>query len=212
MAGLCGYALCAKPPRRCGGAQSSRLVRVAGGRWVERKQVERFCGADCARRALWLRVQLSTEPAWVRRGVVAALAVDERTGAVTGVELDAVAPPAAWDEAACGLRLLDEALAARSATTGLWSDADARDVGAVARELAEIGITGVPVSSGGGGYQWSQAASVPEGGVPDNKPPDPNLLMTDIVERPPEREVGIVLPGGGDGAGAIEGYVSSTLS
>lgn len=211
VAGLCAYTLCAKPPRLCSNAKRSRLVRMADGRWVERKQVERFCGADCARRALWLRVQLSTEPAWVRRDVVAGLAVDEHTGAVTGVELDAASPPASWDEAACGLRLLDEALAARSAATGLWGDADARDVGAVARELAEIGITGVPVSGNGDGRGRSQVTSVHEGGAPC-KSPDPNPLMTDIVERRPESEVGIVLPSGGDGAGAIEGYIPSTRS
>ncbi|TGZ85584.1 hypothetical protein EX30DRAFT_27730 [Ascodesmis nigricans] len=47
---LCGYALCANPPKRV--KSTGRLVPVDGGRrWVERKQVERFCGEACGR--LW---------------------------------------------------------------------------------------------------------------------------------------------------------------
>ena len=33
---------------------------------VEARRLERFCSDDCARRALWIRVQLSDQPAWLR--------------------------------------------------------------------------------------------------------------------------------------------------
>lgn len=79
----CGYALCANPRRKK--KFQSRLARVAGGDWIDKKELEKFCGDECARRALWVRVQLDSEPAWMRGQVVDGAIVDEDTGKVSGV-------------------------------------------------------------------------------------------------------------------------------
>ena len=63
----CGYALCPEANKR---QPTNARFRVLdkGKRIVETKQLERFCGEDCARRGLWIRVQLSEEAPWQRVG------------------------------------------------------------------------------------------------------------------------------------------------
>jgi RNA polymerase II-associated protein 2 len=63
--GLCGYTLCPK----------SRM-RVAGGEWkiigsniLPKKEVEKWCSQACAKRAMYVKVQLNETAAWERAGV-----------------------------------------------------------------------------------------------------------------------------------------------
>lgn len=65
--GLCGYALCPEPHR----------VRGPGGEWliyrgniVPRNDVENWCSDLCARRAMYVQVQLNETAAWERAGRV----------------------------------------------------------------------------------------------------------------------------------------------
>ena len=62
----CGYALCPLPKQK----ESKSRLRVLdqGRKIVEAKSLERFCGDECARRGLWIKVQLNSEPAWQRVG------------------------------------------------------------------------------------------------------------------------------------------------
>lgn len=58
-------------------------------RFVERVKLERFCSDTCARRGLWLRVQLSDEPSWLRGDVLEGVEVGEK-GEVYGLDLEGV--------------------------------------------------------------------------------------------------------------------------
>jgi hypothetical protein len=54
--GRCGYTLCSNPPRKPGPKAP----------WLKNK-VENWCSDDCAKRALYIKAQLSETPAWERR-------------------------------------------------------------------------------------------------------------------------------------------------
>ncbi|KAF8416974.1 Rtr1/RPAP2 family-domain-containing protein [Tirmania nivea] len=63
----CGYPLCPLQNK----LQPTKVkfrVLDKGRRIVETKQLERFCSDECARRGLWIRVQLHEEPSWLRVG------------------------------------------------------------------------------------------------------------------------------------------------
>lgn len=55
--GRCGYTLCANAPRKA----------VAKAPWQKGKGVENWCSDDCAKKALYVKAQLSETPAWERR-------------------------------------------------------------------------------------------------------------------------------------------------
>ncbi|KAG9668426.1 hypothetical protein KCU99_g8201, partial [Aureobasidium melanogenum] len=55
--GRCGYTLCANAPRKA----------VAKAPWQKGRGVENWCSDDCARKALYVKAQLSETPAWERR-------------------------------------------------------------------------------------------------------------------------------------------------
>jgi len=69
----CGYTLC--PNRRVtdGAAGRYRLIGKYGKakdfKVVDRAEVEKWCSEACARRALYVRVQLSESPAWERENL-----------------------------------------------------------------------------------------------------------------------------------------------
>jgi RNA polymerase II-associated protein 2 len=70
IAGKCGYALCPNARRTLPEAGEFKL-RNAGRKnfdIVRTKDLEKWCSDDCARRALYLRVQLAESPAWERDG------------------------------------------------------------------------------------------------------------------------------------------------
>ena len=66
-AGLCGYVLCPRPPRRVD--SDYRIIKGSGRgevNIVPKHEIERWCSDDCARRALHVRAQLDEEPPWTR--------------------------------------------------------------------------------------------------------------------------------------------------
>jgi hypothetical protein len=67
IAGHCGYALCPRDKRRAPSAAKKHFVDTARGvEIVDRSKLEVWCSDDCARRALYVKVQLSEDPAWLR--------------------------------------------------------------------------------------------------------------------------------------------------
>lgn len=69
IADRCGYALCPHPKRKARSTAKKQFVDTAKGvEIVDRKVLEVWCSDDCARRALYVKVQLNEEPAWLRQG------------------------------------------------------------------------------------------------------------------------------------------------
>ncbi|KAF2621355.1 hypothetical protein BU25DRAFT_416143 [Macroventuria anomochaeta] len=69
IADKCGYALCPKPKRRAPSTAKKQFVDTDKGvEIVDRKVLEVWCSDDCAKRALYVKVQLNEEPAWLRSG------------------------------------------------------------------------------------------------------------------------------------------------
>lgn len=65
----CGYALCPRPKARAPSTARKHFVETADGvEIVDRKLLEVWCSDDCARRALYVKVQLNEEPSWLRQG------------------------------------------------------------------------------------------------------------------------------------------------
>ncbi|TKX26587.1 hypothetical protein C1H76_1119 [Elsinoe australis] len=56
--GFCGYTLCDRPPPK----QVTKKLD-----WLRTEGEKRFCGKECARKALYVRAQLDETPAWERR-------------------------------------------------------------------------------------------------------------------------------------------------
>lgn len=84
----CGYALCARPNRRDNGKGGLRILGNGRGKANEFKvitkaEAEKWCSEECARRALYIRVQLNEQPAWER------IAVQDDVGLRGEEELDA---------------------------------------------------------------------------------------------------------------------------
>jgi hypothetical protein len=70
IAGKCGYVFCSKPPKKTSGGGKFKIVGKKKGqefKVVEREKMDCWCSVDCARRALYVKVQLDEEPAWQRR-------------------------------------------------------------------------------------------------------------------------------------------------
>ncbi|KAI2781946.1 hypothetical protein F4815DRAFT_64168 [Daldinia loculata] len=67
----CGYALCPRPRLRLGPGGEYKLVGWGRGDFgiVPRKELERWCSRDCARRAMYVKVQLGETAAWERAGI-----------------------------------------------------------------------------------------------------------------------------------------------
>ncbi|KAK1767992.1 DUF408 domain protein [Phialemonium atrogriseum] len=69
--GRCGYALCPNPRRALPGGGEFRFVNKNRDDFgiVRRAELERWCADQCARRALYIKVQLNETPAWERVGL-----------------------------------------------------------------------------------------------------------------------------------------------
>lgn len=67
----CGYALCGNTRRRYPRAGTYKMVNKGRRDFdiVETRELERWCGGGCARRALWVKVQLNETAAWERVGL-----------------------------------------------------------------------------------------------------------------------------------------------
>lgn len=69
IADKCGYALCPRPKMRARSTARKQFVDTDKGvEIVDRKVLEVWCSDDCAKRALYVKVQLNEEPAWLRTG------------------------------------------------------------------------------------------------------------------------------------------------
>ncbi|KAF2999804.1 hypothetical protein E8E13_006432 [Curvularia kusanoi] len=67
--GKCGYAMCPKPKMKARSTAKKQFVDTDEGvQIVDRKTLEVWCSDDCAKRALYVKVQLNEEPAWLRMG------------------------------------------------------------------------------------------------------------------------------------------------
>ncbi|KAI9865180.1 MAG: hypothetical protein M1813_002500 [Trichoglossum hirsutum] len=73
--GKCGYVLCPRPRLLQDTEAQFRILRVGrkegGLKVVPRESLEKWCSEACQRRAMYVRVQLSEEPAWIREATVA---------------------------------------------------------------------------------------------------------------------------------------------
>lgn len=65
--GLCGYALCPQPRRHTGPGGEWKIT--ASGDIVKRKHIEMWCSHSCARRALYVQIQLNETAVWERTGI-----------------------------------------------------------------------------------------------------------------------------------------------
>ena len=66
-AGLCGYVLCPKTPRRAiSDFQVVKGPKRGEVNIVSKADIEKWCSDDCGRRALYVKAQLSKEPSWAR--------------------------------------------------------------------------------------------------------------------------------------------------
>ncbi|KAG9192561.1 RNA polymerase II-associated protein 2 [Alternaria panax] len=69
IADRCGYALCPRPKKKARSTARKQFIDTDHGvQIVDRKVLEVWCSDDCARRALYVKVQLNEEPAWMRHG------------------------------------------------------------------------------------------------------------------------------------------------
>ncbi|KAJ4264993.1 hypothetical protein NW762_005236 [Fusarium torreyae] len=64
---LCGYSLCARPRRHTGPGGEWKIA--SNGNIVKREDLEKWCSKHCARRALYVKVQLNETAAWERAGI-----------------------------------------------------------------------------------------------------------------------------------------------
>ncbi|TPX12027.1 uncharacterized protein E0L32_007330 [Thyridium curvatum] len=69
--GLCGYTLCPKPRKQFPGNGTWKLVNAGTKDFniVQKKELEKWCSQECARRALYIKVQLNETAAWERVGI-----------------------------------------------------------------------------------------------------------------------------------------------
>lgn len=73
--GKCGYVLCPRPYIRQNTSAKFRILQGKGKghdalKVVKRQKLEQWCSEECAKRALYVRVQLSEVPAWTRSASV----------------------------------------------------------------------------------------------------------------------------------------------
>ncbi|KAK7927774.1 hypothetical protein PG985_004772 [Apiospora marii] len=69
--GKCGYVLCPKPRIKVNQTGEFKLVNFGRKDFaiVPKKEMERWCSQTCARRAMYIKVQLNETAAWERAGI-----------------------------------------------------------------------------------------------------------------------------------------------
>ncbi|KAI0132341.1 Rtr1/RPAP2 family-domain-containing protein [Xylariales sp. AK1849] len=69
--GLCGYALCPSPRIKLQGGGEWKIVGYGTKDFniVPKKEIEKWCSTACARRAMYVKVQLNETAAWERAGI-----------------------------------------------------------------------------------------------------------------------------------------------
>jgi RNA polymerase II-associated protein 2 len=107
IGGKCGYALCPRPKQKARSTAKKQFVDTEHGvEIVDRKVLEVWCSDDCAKRALYVKVQLNEEPAWLRSGGyggVIDLMIDDSAEAFSALPIrlkndKAIQPSATGDE------------------------------------------------------------------------------------------------------------------
>jgi hypothetical protein len=76
----CGYTLCPNPRLKDNSGGKYRILGTNGKakdfRVVEKEELEKWCSEACAKRALYVRVQLSENPAWEREAAGSTVNID----------------------------------------------------------------------------------------------------------------------------------------
>ncbi|KAJ8128314.1 hypothetical protein O1611_g5322 [Lasiodiplodia mahajangana] len=69
--GLCGYTLCPNPRSRVSGGGTFKLVNYGRKDFniVPKRELEKWCCQKCAKRAMYVKVQLNETAAWERAGI-----------------------------------------------------------------------------------------------------------------------------------------------
>ncbi|KAI0815748.1 Rtr1/RPAP2 family-domain-containing protein [Xylaria sp. FL0064] len=69
--GLCGYTLCPKPRSRVSGGGTFKILNYGRKDFniVPTKELEKWCSQTCAKRAMYVKVQLNETAAWERAGI-----------------------------------------------------------------------------------------------------------------------------------------------
>jgi len=69
--GLCGYTLCPNPRAKIANGGTYKLVNYGRKDFniVPKKELERWCSQNCAKRAMYVKVQLNETAAWERAGI-----------------------------------------------------------------------------------------------------------------------------------------------
>ncbi|KAI0423452.1 Rtr1/RPAP2 family-domain-containing protein [Xylaria sp. FL1042] len=69
--GLCGYTLCPRPRSRVSGGGTFKILNYGRKDFniVPTKELEKWCSQTCAKRAMYVKVQLNETAAWERAGI-----------------------------------------------------------------------------------------------------------------------------------------------
>ena len=124
----CGYTLCPNFRIKDSGGGKYRIIGTNGKakdfKVVEKEELEKWCSEACAKRALYVRVQLSESPAWEREAAGSTVNIDlldepksENSAIVDGLEkmnLDGGRDTKMQDAADLALERGDKGLAAKS--------------------------------------------------------------------------------------------------
>ncbi|KAI3318655.1 Rtr1/RPAP2 family-domain-containing protein [Xylariaceae sp. AK1471] len=90
--GLCGYTLCPNPKSRVSSGGTFKLVNFGRKDFniVPSKELEKWCSQKCAKRAMYVKVQLNETAAWERAGIASIkidlLEEDQRSAADDAVK------------------------------------------------------------------------------------------------------------------------------
>jgi RNA polymerase II-associated protein 2 len=86
----CGYALCPRSNLKQNGVLRDQIFRKMkqerSFRLTTKEELEKWCSAECAERALFVRLQLGTEPAWLRTNHVEDIMLLEESGKPAAAE------------------------------------------------------------------------------------------------------------------------------
>ncbi|ERT02541.1 uncharacterized protein SPSK_05423 [Sporothrix schenckii 1099-18] len=144
--GHCGYVLCPKPRQTFAGNGTWKLVNTGRKDFgiVAKKEIEKWCSSQCARRALYIKVQLNETAAWERAGIpdIRIELMDEGTpkgkkAAEVGTAEAAVANEAQLAQDLARLKLGEERRLAQNANALAMERGDAGHAG-VAAALTDL--------------------------------------------------------------------------
>ncbi|KAI0860769.1 Rtr1/RPAP2 family-domain-containing protein [Xylaria cubensis] len=90
--GLCGYTLCPNPRSRVSGGGTFKLVNYGRKDFniVPSRELEKWCSQKCAKRAMYVKVQLNETAAWERAGIpsIQIELFEEQSTSIVGETID----------------------------------------------------------------------------------------------------------------------------